>query len=102
MLSEHECKSIAASIEADLESAFPGYVVKKVTVKPSQEYIVLADEKQSLPNFYHLYPQLTQVEADDQIVKDMEAIIQKHLPETKLVDFEQNAWNGPRRVEVEA
>jgi hypothetical protein len=100
MLTKRECKTIAKQIKAGLEERFPGYVVKKVVVKPDQEYTVISDERKSLPDYYHLYPGLTRPQADDQLVRDMEAVIRQYLPKTRLVDFDQNAHDGPRHVEL--
>lgn len=100
MLTNSECRKIANQIKSGLEARFPGYVVKKVTVKPDQEYTVIADERRSLPDFYHLYPHLTESQADDQIARDMEAVVCQYLPDTRLIDFDQNAHDGPRHVEL--
>jgi hypothetical protein len=99
-MNAQDCKIIAAKIKQDLESAFPGWIIKQVIVRQDQDYTVVSDEAKSLPNFYHLYPHLSKPEADDQIVRDMEAIIKRHLPDAQLVDFEQEAHDGFRRVEL--
>jgi len=99
-LTKKECKDISDNIKQDLERAFPGYIVTRVIVKSDSEYTVIADEKKSPKDFYHLYPNLTKAQADDQIVQDMEEIIRRHLPGTQVVDFDQQALDGFRHVEL--
>jgi hypothetical protein len=100
MLSIFQRRKIASSIKRDLERAFPGYVVKSVTVRQDGSYTVTADDKKSIPDHYHLYPNLTKEEADDQIIRDMEAIIRRHLPGTVVTGFDQDAHDGFRHVDL--
>ncbi len=101
VLTKKECKEKSDAIKRDVESQFPGYVVKRVIVKPNQNWRIEGDIKKSLPNFYHLYPGLAHAQADDQIALDMGAIVKRHLPDTALADFDQNAHDGPRHTEID-
>ncbi len=97
-LNRRQRREIQENIKRDVEAAFPGYIIERVIVWPGGDWTIQADIEKSLPDFYHLYPNLTKAQADDQIIKDIEAIVGRHLPDAFVVEFDQDACGGQRSV----
>ena len=91
--SRSDCTRIGRAIENDIHKEF-GWVVK-VTIRQNGSFTWRAV---SGKDRYDLYPGMSKQQADDAIMKDIEAIFQNHMPDAYLTDYMQSgAMHYPRR-----
>lgn len=78
-------KSIASKIEQALENYFPGLKVRFVILDNGDWYYEMLEGSKEF--FYEQYPKLSVLEADAQILLDIQNIIRMFLPNANPIGY---------------
>ena len=85
MYSEKECKKIGKKIEGAIHGRF-GWKIK-FAVRPNGSF---SWRKVSGRDRYDLYPGMSKQQADNAVIAEIQAIINSHLPGSRITDYQQS------------